>query len=162
VTNVWIRREVVGDKHAVKRIAVKVDDPKYMPSRAHADDAGYDLRAKLPDGPVIIEPGQRMTVDNGVYLGLPVGYEAQVRPRSGLARKAGLTIVNSPGTVDAGYRGELSTILLNTGDNPIQIEDGDRIAQMVIHRLPLVGLDLVDDLDATDRGANGFGSSGVG
>jgi dUTP pyrophosphatase len=142
----------------VRRIQVKVTDPKYLPSRAHADDAGYDLKAV---GDYSVSPGERVIVPNGVFLGLPPGYEAQVRPRSGLAAKNGITIVNSPGTVDAGYRGELKTILLNTGTETFYIGDGDRIAQMVIHRLPSVGLDLVDELDDTDRGEKGFGSSGT-
>lgn len=149
----------MGDKVAVRRIAVKCSDPALMPSKAHADDAGYDLRAAEP---YEILPGERQIIPTGVFLGLPVGYEAQVRPRSGLAAKHGLTIVNTPGTVDAGYRGELKVIMLNTGNQPVHGNKGDRIAQMVIHRLPLVGLDLVDELDTTDRGQNGFGSSGLG
>lgn len=143
------------------RVKVKLIASKYLPERAHPDDAGYDLKASLPDGSIQILPGQRAIVSNGVFLGLPVGYEAQIRPRSGLAAKSGVTIVNAPGTVDSGYRGELKTILLNTGGEPFTINDGDRIAQMVINRLPTVGLDIVDTLDDTIRGEGGFGSSGV-
>lgn len=141
------------------RVQVKVTHPALLPSKNHPNDAGYDLRAA--DGG-LIEHGQHLTVPTGVFLGLPDGYEAQIRPRSGLAHKNGVTIVNSPGTVDSGYRGELKIILANLGKEPFFFQRGDRIAQMVIHKLPTVGIDLVDTLDDdTERGEKGFGSSGV-
>lgn len=143
------------------RVQVKIDDPLFLPTKGHPDDAGYDLKARVDDY-IILQPGERRLIPTGVRLGLPVGYEAQIRPRSGLALNHGLTIVNSPGTVDAGYRGELGIILHNTDQEyGYTVRRGDRIAQMVIHRLPTVGIDLVDELDETDRGEGGYGSTGV-
>ena len=127
------------------------------PARAHADDAAYDLRSRVE---LELPVGVSTLVPVGFQLELPVGYEAQVRPRSGLALKHNLSLTNSPGTIDAGYRGEVGVILFNHGPNPFPIHRGDRIAQLVIARLPEVELEPVAELSASERGAGGFGSSG--
>ena len=118
-----------------------------------------DLRANIPE-PVVLQPLQRTLVPTGLYIALPPGYEAQVRPRSGLALKHGITVLNSPGTVDADYRGELRTILVNLSQEPFEIVPGERIAQMVIARHEQVQWEQVDELDETLRGEGGFGSTG--
>lgn len=130
------------------------------PAMASALAAGADLRAALPEGePLMLEPGKRAIVPCGFAMALPAGYEAQIRPRSGLAAKHGITVLNSPGTVDADYRGEVMVILINLGDAPFRIERGERIAQMVV--APVVQPDfIVGELDETERGAGGFGSTG--
>lgn len=127
------------------------------PAKAHADDAGYDLRSREE---LVLAPGERALVKTGLFLQLPTGFEAQVRPRSGWALKHGITVVNAPGTVDAGYRGEVGVILLNTDSKPFPIVRGDRIAQMVIQRLPEIELVEVTELEESHRGAGGFGSTG--
>ncbi len=127
------------------------------PRKAHADDAAYDLRAREE---VTLNPGVAALAPTGLFLELPVGFEAQVRPRSGLAAKSYITVLNSPGTIDAGYRGEVKVILFNAGDRPFQVERGDRIAQMVIQNLPEVKLEMELNLAASSRGAGGFGSTG--
>ena len=130
-----------------------------IPSRANPGDAGFDLRSREE---VTLEAGERKLIKTGLFLGLPAFYEAQVRPRSGLAYKHGITVVNAPGTIDEGYRGEVGVILLNTDkDNAFKINRGERIAQMIIQRLPEVTLKQVTILTETVRGAGGFGSSGV-
>ena len=137
-----------------------VNHPPYpCPAYATEQSAGVDLRANL-DAPVILQPLQRTLVPTGLYIALPKGYEAQVRPRSGLAIKHGITVLNSPGTVDADYRGELRTILVNLSNDPFEIVPGERIAQMVIARHEQVEWEEVDQLDETERGAGGFGSTG--
>lgn len=130
------------------------------PAMASALAAGADLRAALSEGePLMLEPGKRAIVPCGFAMALPAGYEAQIRPRSGLAAKHGITVLNSPGTVDADYRGEVMVILINLGDAPFRIERGERIAQMVV--APVVQPDfIVGELDETERGAGGFGSTG--
>ena len=127
------------------------------PRKAHADDAAYDLYASA-DG--IIPASGRAVIPTGVYLELPVGFEAQIRPRSGLAAKSGITVLNTPGTIDAGYRGEVGVIMYNGGTEEFPVRRGDRIAQMVIARLADVELDLCDSLNESDRGSGGFGSTG--
>ena len=127
------------------------------PAKAHPDDAAFDLRSRVD---LILEPGKAAIVPTGLFLELPVGYEAQVRPRSGLAAKHYITVLNSPGTVDAGYRGEVGSILFNAGETAFEIHRGDRISQMVIAALPDVKMTLVDKLSETRRGAGGFGSTG--
>jgi dUTP diphosphatase len=129
------------------------------PVRASSGSSGMDLRACVPQ-PVVLAPGQRALIPTGFAIALPDGYEAQVRPRSGLALERGLTMLNSPGTIDADYRGEVRLIAVNLGAEPITIQRGDRIAQMVIHRVPFVDLVEVDELPASSRGEGGFGSSG--
>jgi dUTP pyrophosphatase len=129
------------------------------PSRAHPGDAGFDLRSREE---VILAPGERRLIKTGLFLGLPAYFEAQVRPRSGLAYKHGITVVNAPGTIDEGYRGEVGVILLNTDlKEPFAIKRGERIAQMIIQKLPEVILKPVQQLTETVRGEGGFGSSGV-
>ena len=129
-----------------------------FPRKAHDDDAAFDLRSRVD---VVIPSGKITLVPTGVFMELPVGYEAQVRPRSGLALKHGLTVLNTPGTIDAGYRGEVGVILINAGENDFTIARGDRIAQMVIQQLSDVQLVAAEQLSDTSRGAGGFGSTGV-
>ena len=129
-----------------------------FPRKAHDDDAAFDLRSRVD---IIIPSGKIMLVPTGVFMELPVGYEAQVRPRSGLALKHGITVLNTPGTIDAGYRGEVGVILINAGENDFTIARGDRIAQMVIQQLTDVQLVSAEALSETARGAGGFGSTGI-
>lgn len=134
-----------------------------LPSPAYETEgsAGMDLRAAVPeDQPMTLAPGQRALVPTGLKIALAPGFEAQVRPRSGLALKHGLTCLNSPGTVDSDYRGEVGVILINHGSEPFVIRRGERIAQMVIARHERAVWDEVDSLDETARGASGFGSTG--
>ncbi|MEZ5959282.1 MAG: dUTP diphosphatase [Hyphomonadaceae bacterium] len=134
-----------------------------LPAYETALSAGMDLRAALPeDEPVVLAPGQRFLTPTGLTIALPAGYEAQVRPRSGLALKHGITCLNSPGTVDADYRGELKVILVNLGQEPFTIKRGERIAQMVIAPVTQGEWQVVDTLSETARGAGGFGSTGRG
>ena len=140
---------------------VKIVNRSPYPSPAYATplSAGVDLRANLPE-PLVLAPLQRALIPTGLYIALPEGYEAQSRPRSGLAIKHGITVLNSPGTIDADYRGELKVILVNLSDQPFEVVPGERIAQMVIARHEHVEWEEVDQLDATERGAGGFGSTG--
>lgn len=131
-----------------------------LPAYATPLSAGMDLRADIPE-PVVLEPMDRMLVPTGIFISLPAGYECQVRPRSGLAVKHGITVLNSPGTVDADYRGELKTLLVNLSKEPFTIEPGERIAQMVVSRHETVEWEEVEVLDGTDRGTGGFGSTGT-
>ena len=132
-----------------------------LPAYQSTHAAGLDLLAAVPeDSPVELEPGKYRPIPTGLTIALPPGYEAQVRPRSGLAAKHGVTVLNSPGTVDADYRGEISVLLINHGDAPFQIRRGERIAQMVIAPVTRVELVAVVSLSATDRGSGGFGSTG--
>ena len=131
-----------------------------MPSYATALSAGMDLRANL-DAPIVLQPLERTLVPTGLFMALPAGYEAQVRPRSGLAIKKGITVLNSPGTIDADYRGEVCVILVNLSNEPFTITDGERIAQMVIARHEQVEWRECEVLGETDRGAGGFGHTGV-
>lgn len=128
-----------------------------VPRKAHHDDAAYDLRSRVD---MELPSGQSVAVPSGLFIELPVGYEAQVRPRSGLALKHNLTLTNTPGTIDAGYRGEVGVIMFNLGKEPFAIHRGDRIAQMVICKLPAVEMVCVEELSDTLRGAGGFGSTG--
>lgn len=130
-----------------------------LPEYATALSAGMDLRANI-DNPIVLKPMERRIVPTGLYIALPDGYEAQVRPRSGLAAKKGVTVLNSPGTIDADYRGEIGVILVNLSQEDFVIEDGDRIAQMVIARHEHISWQQVESLDETERGAGGFGHSG--
>lgn len=131
-----------------------------LPTYATELSAGMDLRANLTE-PIVLKPLQRCLVPTGLYMALPEGYEAQVRPRSGLAIKKGITVLNSPGTIDADYRGEICVILVNLSDTPFEITDGERIAQMVIARHEQAEWVECESLDATTRGAGGFGHTGV-
>ena len=131
-----------------------------LPEYATPQSAGVDLRANI-DAPVMLAPLQRALIPTGLYIALPEGYEAQVRPRSGLAIKRGITVLNSPGTIDADYRGEICVILVNLSDAPFEVTDGERIAQMVIARHEQAEWEECDSLDSTERGAGGFGHTGV-
>jgi deoxyuridine 5''-triphosphate nucleotidohydrolase (dut) len=131
-----------------------------LPSYATPLSAGMDLRANL-DEPIVLRPMQRCLVPTGLFIALPPGYEAQVRPRSGLAIKRGITVLNTPGTIDADYRGEICVVLINLSAEDFVIEDGERIAQMIIARHEQVVWDETDALYDTERGAGGFGHTGV-
>ena len=132
-----------------------------LPSYQSAHAAGLDLLAAVAeDSPLILAPGQRALVATGISVALPAGYEAQVRPRSGLASKHGVTVLNAPGTVDADYRGEISVLLINHGDAPFAIRRGERIAQMVIASVLRAELVATPTLSSTERGSGGFGSTG--
>jgi dUTP pyrophosphatase len=132
-----------------------------LPAYQSAHAAGLDLLAAVPNGsPLVLAPGKHARVPTGLAIALPEGFEAQVRPRSGLAGKNGVTVLNSPGTIDADYRGEISVILINHGAEPLSIHRGERIAQMVIAPVVQAHLNPVDSLPDTSRGSGGFGSTG--
>ncbi|MBD5182599.1 MAG: dUTP diphosphatase [Bacteroidales bacterium] len=131
-----------------------------MPEYATAGSAGMDLRANLA-APLELKPGCRVLVPTGLFVELPVGFEMQLRPRSGLALKSGITLLNSPGTIDSDYRGEIGVIMANLSDTTFTISHGDRICQAVVARYARVDWQVVDSLEETERGAGGFGHSGV-
>ena len=131
-----------------------------LPAYATPQSAGMDLRANIED-PITLRPLERRIVPTGLYIALPEGYEAQVRPRSGLALKHGITVLNSPGTIDSDYRGEIGVLLINLSDTPFVINAGERIAQMVGARHEQAELIEVEELDDTERGAGGYGHTGV-
>jgi dUTP pyrophosphatase len=132
-----------------------------LPAYQTVHAAGLDLLAAVPeDKPLTMQPGQRALVPTGLLIAVPPGHEAQVRPRSGLALKHGVTVLNSPGTVDADYRGEVSVLLINHGDQPFTIRRGERVAQLVIAAVTQANLVAVASLSSTDRGSGGFGSTG--
>lgn len=131
-----------------------------LPAYATPQSAGMDLRANIED-PITLRPLERRIVPTGLYIALPEGYEAQVRPRSGFALKHGITVLNSPGTIDSDYRGEIGVLLINLSDTPFVINAGERIAQMVVARHEQAELIEVEELDDTERGAGGYGHTGV-
>jgi dUTP pyrophosphatase len=131
-----------------------------LPAYATAQSAGMDLRANL-DAPITLHPMERRLIPTGLHIALPEGYEAQVRPRSGLALKHGLTVLNTPGTIDADYRGEVGVVLINLSADDFVINDGERIAQLVIARYEQADLVVVEELDETERGEGGYGHTGV-
>lgn len=131
-----------------------------LPAYATAQSAGMDLRANL-DAPITLHPMERRLISTGLHIALPEGYEAQVRPRSGLALKHGLTVLNAPGTIDADYRGEVGVVLINLSADDFVINDGERIAQLVIARYEQADLVVVEELDETERGEGGYGHTGV-
>ena len=141
------------------KVKIVNKSPYPCPAYATEQSAGVDLKALLTE-PVVLQPLERTLVPTGLYIALPKGYEAQVRPRSGLSAKHGITVLNSPGTIDADYRGEIRVILVNLSQQPFEIVPGERIAQMVIARHEQVQWEEVDQLDDTQRGAGGFGSTG--
>jgi len=130
-----------------------------LPAYATPQSAGLDLRANI-DAPVVLKPMERKLIPTGLYIALPAGYEAQVRPRSGLALKKGVTVLNSPGTIDADYRGEIGVLLINLSAYDFTVNDGERIAQMVIARHETAEFVEVETLDETERGAGGYGHTG--
>jgi len=141
------------------KVPIVNHSPYPCPAYATEQSAGMDLKANLEES-LVLKPLQRALVPTGLYMALPAGYEAQVRPRSGLAAKHGITVLNTPGTIDADYRGEVKVILVNLSDTPFEIVPGERIAQMVIARHEKVEWEEVNELDATSRGVGGFGSTG--
>ncbi len=143
-------------------VQIKVINKGHQPLPAYAtvQSAGLDLRANL-DEPIVLQPMQRALVKTGLYIALPDGYEAQIRPRSGLALKHGITVLNTPGTIDADYRGEIGVLLINFSDQPFTIADGERIAQMIIARHEQAAFEVVEALDETGRGAGGYGHTGT-
>lgn len=145
------------EKLKVKIVSCSTNE---LPAYSTDQSAGMDLRAWL-DEPVTLQPLERRLIHTGVYIELPVGYECQIRPRSGLALKRGLTVLNTPGTIDADYRGEVGVILVNLGNEPQVIENGERICQMVVARHETVQWELVETLDDSERGAGGFGHTGT-
>jgi len=141
------------------KIRIVNKSPHPLPAYETEHSAGMDLRA-FTGGPVTIRPMERKLIPTGLYIELPVGYEAQVRPRSGLAIRHGITVLNSPGTIDADYRGEIGVILINTSEIDYTINDGDRIAQMIISQYVKVKLKKAESIEMTVRGEGGFGHSG--
>nr|WP_321442313.1 dUTP diphosphatase [uncultured Hyphomonas sp.] len=132
-----------------------------LPAYETAGSAGMDVRAAVPEGePMVLAPGERAMVPTGLSVAIPQGYEIQVRPRSGLAAKHGLTCLNTPGTIDSDYRGEIKVILVNLGQDAFTIQRGERIAQLVLAPVTRLAWQAVDSLDETERGAGGFGSTG--
>ena len=131
-----------------------------LPTYATALSAGMDLRANI-DEDITLLPMQRQLVPTGLYIALPEGYEAQIRPRSGLALKHGITVLNTPGTVDADYRGEIMVLLVNFSNEPFIVKDGERIAQMIVAKHEQVNFELTETLDETERGAGGYGHTGL-
>lgn len=148
----------------IEEIPVKIKKLRpdaIIPIYATEGAAGFDLHAYLESSYHVIHPGERELIQTGIAVQIPPGYEVQVRPRSGLALKRGITVLNTPGTIDSDYTGEIGVIIINHGDEPYRIEHKDRIAQGVIQCVPHAKFEVVDDLDETERGASGFGSTGV-
>ena len=139
---------------------IKIDQNIDIPSYATSGSAGLDLSAAIQEE-VIIAPGEHKIIPTGIAIALPSGFEAQIRPRSGLAAKNGITVLNSPGTIDSDYRGEIKVILINLSKTDFHVTRGMRIAQMIIARYETAKLDLVDNLETTERGSGGFGSTGI-
>ena len=131
-----------------------------LPAYATAQSAGMDLRANISE-PIVLKPLERRLIPTGLHIALPQGYEAQVRPRSGLALKHGITVLNTPGTIDADYRGEIGVVLINLSNEPFTVNDGERIAQMVIAKHETATFVEVETLDETERGQGGYGHTGV-
>lgn len=136
----------------------RIDPAAMLPSYAHPGDAGMDIRS-IED--LVIDPGARKLVRTGLVMMLPPGYEAQVRPRSGLALKNGVTVLNTPGTIDEGYRGEVGVVLANFGSEPFRVEKGSKIAQIVVAPCTRAKIEETVEIDSTERGEGGFGSTGV-
>ena len=141
------------------KIKVHYSGKHALPQFETTQSAGMDLRANI-DVPVVLQPGDSTLIPTGIKMALPDGYEAQIRPRSGLAYKHGITVLNSPGTIDADYRGDVGVLLINHGQKAFTIEDGMRVAQMVVAQYSQFEWEAVEDLDETARGAGGFGSTG--
>lgn len=148
----------INDRYVKVKVVNKSHND--LPAYSTKDSAGMDLRASL-DEPLELKPMQRALIPTGIYIELPEGYECQIRPRSGLALKHGVTVLNTPGTIDADYRGEIGVILINLSDTPFVVNDGERICQMVVTRYDKVDWVRVEALDDSARGAGGFGHTGV-
>ncbi len=140
--------------------AADADRTLPLPGYETLGAAGADLRANIKAGPIMLEPGERALVPTGLHMEIPPGYEVQIRPRSGLAHKYGIALVNSPGTIDSDYRGPVGVLLLNTGATAFEVSHGMRIAQMVVAPVVQARFNVVDALDETSRGTGGFGSTG--
>lgn len=147
----------------MKNISVKIVNNSHHPLPAYStiDSAGMDVRAYLPNGPIVLKPMERRLIPTGLHIELPQAYECQIRPRSGLALKHGLTIVNSPGTIDADYRGEIGVILMNLSQDEFIVNDGERICQMVVKEYTRVEWVQTESLSSSERGEGGFGHTGV-
>lgn len=147
----------------MKNISVKIVNNSHhqLPAYSTIDSAGMDVRAYLPNGPIVLKPMERRLIPTGLHIELPQGYECQIRPRSGLALKHGLTIVNSPGTIDADYRGEIGVILMNLSQDEFIVNDGERICQMVVKEYTRVEWVQTESLSSSERGEGGFGHTGV-
>lgn len=148
----------INDRYVKVKVVNKSHND--LPAYSTKESAGMDLRASL-DEPLELKPMQRALIPTGIYIELPEGYECQIRPRSGLALKHGVTVLNTPGTIDADYRGEIGVILINLSDTPFVVNDGERICQMVVTRYDKVDWVRVEALDDSVRGAGGFGHTGV-
>jgi len=147
-----------NEAHCLKVLVKKLDDGVKMPSYAHDGDSGVDLYANQE---VKMEPGAIALVPTGIKIAIPLGFEAQVRPKSGLALNHGITVLNTPGTIDAGYRGEVGVIVVNHGKKAFTIEKGKKIAQMVFNKVEKAALEEVEELNETSRNTSGFGSTGL-
>lgn len=154
-------RETENPPLSIRVLRLESGDGLPAPSPATAGSAGADLAAAIPDE-VVLAPGQRELIPTGFAIAVPRGYEAQVRPRSGLALRHGITVLNAPGTIDADYRGEVQVILINHGTEPFPIRRGERIAQLVVAPVAAVAFREVSELDETERGVGGFGHTGTG
>ena len=143
------------------RVAVVNRSTHSLPSYASVSAAGLDLRAYLPSESIVLHPMGRALVPTGLYIELPPGYEAQIRPRSGLALREGLTLLNTPGTIDADYRGEIKVLMVNLSDKAVEVRDGMRVAQLILARYEQVEWSEVEQLSPTERGEGGFGSTGM-
>jgi len=142
------------------KIKVNYTGKHELPQFETAQSAGMDLRANI-EAPVVLQPGDRALIPTGIKMALPDGYEAQIRPRSGLAYKHGITVLNSPGTIDADYRGEIGIIIINHGKESVEFKAGDRVAQLIIAPVTQASLVKVDELNETHRNSGGFGHTGV-
>lgn len=154
-----IEEEIINKKHSEMKVKI-ISTTGELPQYQTEGSAGMDLTANIDD-PIILNPNSRVLIKTGISIELPKGYEAQIRPRSGLALKHGITVLNAPGTIDSDYRGEIGVILHNVAREDFVINKGDRIAQMVIARYQRVKWDRVDQLESSDRGQGGLGSTGV-
>ncbi|MBP7512032.1 MAG: dUTP diphosphatase [Bacteroidia bacterium] len=141
------------------KVSVVNSSNNKLPEYQTSNSAGMDVIAFLSKT-IIIEPGNRALVPTGLFIEIPIGYEVQIRPRSGLAFKYGITVLNSPGTIDSDYRGEIKVLLINHGETAFEVNSGDRIAQMVLSKHEEISWELVDELNITDRGSGGYGSTG--
>lgn len=151
---------ILSETYWIMEIKIINNSHHALPAYATALSAGMDIRANLLE-PITLKPFERCLVPTGLRIALPEGYEAQIRPRSGLALKKGVVVLNTPGTIDADYRGEIGIILINLSEHPFVVEDGERVAQMVITNHAHVEWSVVETLDDTERGAGGFGHSGT-
>ena len=160
IKNVIMWLKIINFAFYMVKIKIVNNGHQQLPEYATAQSAGLDLRANL-DASIVLRPMERRLVPTGLHIALPEGYEAQIRPRSGLALKHGITVLNSPGTIDADYRGELMVLLINFSQEEFVVNDGERIAQMVVARYEQATFEPVDELDATERGTGGYGHTGV-